>query len=297
MKNLQGRVLKSPQNLQQDVLAGIHKGIVVDVRDPTSSGKVRVHLYGLQGDYANLDVYSIPWAEMAKSIRGSFGPPQLWDRVLVSFEVGDSKAPLVVGYWTANPAGKGSLPYSKRVGSEIRPEGWHNRDLYPEAIILGASGLGNAIWMLDKVISGTDVASVIQMEDTGGKEIKIRSYHPGKQPFLTKDQVPEGKGALLGGFGEPGKPLRDGFSTVTDPVAGSIELNQQNTSRIMQSSTTNFATDIMIQTGGISQISAGGKFHNLQQGLASVTLFNDSFSLMGKKGAVFTEQVLPRRWD
>jgi hypothetical protein len=299
VSDLQGRVLRTPQNLQQTITYGVYKGIVVDVRDPAQLGKIRVFIYSLMGDVAGINVDTIPWCEVA-NVGRQYGPPEIWDRAIVTFEAGNKKAPLVIGYWRANPAGRGKLPYSSQFGSEIRPEAWHSRGLYPEARIISADGPGNVLWTEAKLLSGKSLASLIQFEDTGGKEIKIRSFHKSATPYVQNDSAPSGVGALLN-FTDKLTPTRDGLGTVTDPVSGSIEFYQQNVNRVMQSSTTDFTVDQMSQMGdngiGVEQSSAGGVMHRTRQGSASLNLFNNSLALVSATSFLPAIYQTPRRWD
>jgi uncharacterized protein involved in type VI secretion and phage assembly len=63
---------------------GVYRAIVVDARDPTGNGRVRLQLPGVTGD-------TEAWAPVAIS------PPEEGDTVVVAFEEGDVGSPIVIG--------------------------------------------------------------------------------------------------------------------------------------------------------------------------------------------------------
>jgi hypothetical protein len=289
---------KKPSSVQSGIGQGIHKGIVVDVKDPYRLGRVRVWVYALHGDKRKLEVDSLPWCTMVQPFRGAFAAAELNDRVVVSFEAGNKYVPIVLGFWQACPMGRGNAPYSKKIGTDVRPEGWHNRGLYPEAIVISMSGAGNGIWTEDKMIGDT-LASVIQMEDTGGKIIRARSFHLGCKPFSSMEEYSEREGGLLEG-GDENKPLRNGVTKAT-PVAGEIELSNQNIRRIMLTSAGKFSSDTMTQADpdgkiGIEQTAISGRIHTTRQGFGSVTLAGDTVSLKGRAVVAHNFMTPPDLW-
>jgi hypothetical protein len=222
---------------------------------------------------------------------------------MVSFEAGNRDKPIIKGYWYANPIGSGKLPHSGANGTELRPEYWHSHDLYPESRIISASGAGNVIWTEDKLVGGTNLASVIQIEDTAGKVIKTRSYHLGVSGYATNPNLPEGTGSLLGLTVAPNTPIRDGLTTVADAVSGSIEMGSQQVYRSMVNDAEKFSMDQLSQAGdtaddSISVQSTYGVTHQISQGAASVTLCDNNVSLNCQDSiAVFNQASLPKRWD
>ena len=169
-------IKRRSQYVQTQRIPGIMVGQVVDVRDPWRKGRVKVQVYGVHGDYPEFDIGNLDYIPCAQPFRGAFTAPQLGDRVLISFQAGDKNSMMVVGYVLETPMGDGKLFWNSRVGTEVRPEGWHHRDLYPESLVLASSGLGNTIWIQDIVMGASkggtgDLSSQIRMEDTDRKSV------------------------------------------------------------------------------------------------------------------------------
>lgn len=73
---------------------GIVAGVVVDIEDPENLGRIQVsfpHLSDQQSDWARLVT------PMAGKDRGVFFRPEVGDEVLVVFEHGEARRPLIVG--------------------------------------------------------------------------------------------------------------------------------------------------------------------------------------------------------
>jgi hypothetical protein len=278
----------------QTSIQGLHRGRVVDVRDPYQRGRARVYCYGFHGDLDGLNIDALPWAEVALPQRGANCPPELDDRVVVGFENADPDHPIILGYWKAIPAGRGKFPSSAATGTEIRPEGWHSRDNYPEGQIVASSGAGNTIWFEDKYV-GSTFASVMQQENTSGRVFKMRSFHLNAKPYATQDTFPSGTGALLqmSKVG-PNTPLRDGTTPQTDPVSGAVEWGDQSTYHKMMSDAQDFSLDIMDQ-GDIDIVSHSGNMQRIRQGSDSI-LLNGGVSITGPSIALQMTQC-PKRWD
>jgi hypothetical protein len=294
------RLARSPQLAQADTSGGSHKGIVVDVRDPFQRGFARVWCYTVHGDLPGLDISAIPWAEFKQPLRGSFSPPELWDRVLIDFEGGNRDSPVITGYWYGIPTGRGNLPMTRTKGSEIRPENWNQHDLYPENLMLACSGEGNAIWFEDKLMGGNYVSSNIQIVDTGAKFFQIRSIHSDVSDFASDSGVPD---QLYGANVPERKALRDGMTPIVDPVRGSIDFGHQNLSRSLITDENSFTIDQMTQLDdqgnvAIDSVAAGGFASRTRQGQGFIAQASNSIFLNSPVG-VFAPNMLslPRRWD
>ena len=79
-----------------DKIYGVVIGIVRDLEDPQSMGRIRVYFPWMS------DSNNSAWARvatlMAGSDRGSWFMPELEDEVLVSFEHGDPQHPYIIGF-------------------------------------------------------------------------------------------------------------------------------------------------------------------------------------------------------
>lgn len=220
-------LFRSPGLIQGDTRQGIYRGLVVDPMDPELRGRVRVHIYGLHGDYAGVDSSCILWSEPINPFGGSVSPPEFGARVWVAFEAGDLNAPIVLGQWYANGTGRGTLPMDLHFGSEISPDTWSHHDQYPEGLSVFRTGEGSSFFVLNKLINNKSMESVIQIVDTGGKFIRTKSFHLKQKdntPVLdgdVMDQVPDN---LDGKTIKSGNVARSGFGTECDVSPGSIKI-------------------------------------------------------------------------
>lgn len=206
------------QQMKQAHQLGVYKGEVVDVRDPNLSGRVRVHVYGLHGDYPRTDISMLPWIE---PIHGSgFYPLQLGDRIAVTFEAGDKTKPIMLGRMTATPMGRGRLPWNTRIGNELPPQGWWNNDMYPESIVFGRGAHGSCGWLQEIFLSKGDskdpfskgtLSTSVVFEDTGGKAFRTISVHRDVPHWSPVNKFKIGLGGLYKGETLVNRHLRSGF--------------------------------------------------------------------------------------
>lgn len=326
---------KQPQRLQQDLKTGVFKGHAVDVRDPLGQGGARVHCFALHGDYNQLDINAIPWARPHKALRGSHTPPEWGDKLLIQFEDGNQYKPQIVGYWDSIPNGAGTLSFNIVKGTDIRPEGWHNHDLYPESLVLAASGEGCVIWFENKQINEQDLYSAIRAEDTGGKFLRIWSFHPDTLDYAAIEKLSPDD-TLHGATMDPPTITRNGTHPVMESVGGAIELGHQKLKRIMSVDDNGFSVDQMRQkldtddsgddssnssdssssgssssssgglSGGVSAsaseqgidtLAAGGVIKTARQGRGSYTLVKDSMFLAAQMNFIRNMIVVPKSWS
>jgi uncharacterized protein involved in type VI secretion and phage assembly len=77
------------------VVPGLVVGVVTDANDPDNAGRVKVRYTGVQGTIES------PWARVvtlgAGQARGAVFQPEVADEVLVGFEHGDTRRPVVLG--------------------------------------------------------------------------------------------------------------------------------------------------------------------------------------------------------
>lgn len=196
-KHIQSQILSSGQSvLQVENLSGVYKGIVEDVGDPFHLGRVRVRVYSIHGDYKETPTESLSWAECSHPLKGSYSPPEKFDRVWVMFENGDKNTPIWVGYWYAIPAGRGKLSHNSVTGSEVPQDYWKfHSDDYPQTLGVARSHEGNGIWFDDQHFGG-NYYGTITVETAGGSYLRIRSKIPNQT-----DSRPSGSGNPdLGGW-------------------------------------------------------------------------------------------------
>ncbi len=79
-------------------LFGVHSGIVVDVKDPDGQGRVKVTLpWSEQPGAARVEIWARLAVPMAGNKRGMWLIPDVDDEVVVAFEGGDARRPIVIG--------------------------------------------------------------------------------------------------------------------------------------------------------------------------------------------------------
>ena len=244
MKNIRSLTEQQPQYMQQETAPGVLKGIVVDVRDPWQLGRVRVACYGTNGDYPDLDVSTLLWAEPAHKGRG-FAPLELFDRVMLTFDTGNKYAPMFLGTWRAMPMGDGTLPQNKRIGNENRMECWHHHDLYPETQMPCSSANGNSIWINDIYMDEKNFASSINLQDVSGKFFKIKTFKLDAKVWSPVIRVPKGEGALYKYDPGDNEAMRYGYEHVDqmDSEAGVIEFGHQRLKQHMFTAKEDFTLD------------------------------------------------------
>lgn len=304
-KNVEEFLQKHNQFNQTDNQFGLYKGIVVDNRDPAKHGRCRVHIYNLHTDYKGLPITTLPWAEPLIPFDGSFPPPSRFARVWVLYEGGDQTTPVYFGRWYGIPTGRGKLPFNSGVGAEQRPEAWDVCDLVPEALLLGSTSEGSAIWF-NELLLGEEkgVASSINIMDTGSKYFKITSLHLEKEPWVKKElRVAEVNKSLEDVTqSEQLKPIRDGFS---EPVesAGSIEMGFKNLTFSLATSKENKTSIELIQSSeeeeAIAALAAlDGQIFALKQDNSQISLMDEAIFAGAQWGLLASSiNTSPTRWD
>jgi uncharacterized protein involved in type VI secretion and phage assembly len=128
---------------------GVVVGLVTNVNDPEKLGRIKVHFPWLDESHES-DWIRIA-TMMAGKDRGSFFMPEVADEVLVAFEHGDARFPLVIGFlWN----GKDTPPAD------------HVRDR-----ILKSKN-GHSIRFLDSTPAGGDLGGIV-IEDANGNRISL----------------------------------------------------------------------------------------------------------------------------
>jgi len=281
---------------------GVHKGIVVDNRDPWGIGLCRVYIYPLHGDFKGIDLSSSLWAYPGNPFHQ---PPDKFTKVLVSFDSGGRDSPpIYFGCWTAVQSGRGSLPHENDAGTDTRPEGQWAHDLYPESVIAGKTGDGNVIWLVDKLLNGSALESSINVEDSGGKQITVWSFHddwkgfcPPKYQRVDAFKDEDGNCTLDNVTIPPFVGKRTGYDDpVTDVAPGAIEFELQNTYRQSLQDDNDYAEDFL-QQSDVNITFLDGDMMVQQTGQGSLSGMEDCLYLQSKE-TVFVPQLfsVPRDW-
>jgi hypothetical protein len=165
-----------------DRAEGLYKGVVEDVQDPFHLGRVRVRVYSIHGDRKERKTGQLPWCEPVFPIKGSFCPPELFDRVWIAFENGDTDNPVYIGYWYSVPAGRGSLPTSQKKGIETPKDSWRwSPDDYPQAGTIFETGEGSILYTQDEVFKGNYKCRV-ELAESGNAKLSLTSFRQAKFP-------------------------------------------------------------------------------------------------------------------
>lgn len=308
MRNSLGFTKRKPQYVQTSQQPGVMVGHVVSARDPWRKGRAKVQLPGKDGDYPLTDIGALEFIQSMQPGRGAFMPPQLGDRVLVSFQAGEKNSPMIIGHVQETPMGDGKTFWNSRTGSEVHPKGWFNRALYPEALVLAASGLGNVISMRDVVMdaakSGTgDLASCIEVQDTGGKFFRINSFHEQVKTYVPVDVIPDGKGTLYQQDYGKTEALTKGTETLTDidQVAGSIDLGMHLVQKTAKQAKEEDSLDRTLQLTDKSTVShsrsaVSGKMYSICQEESAVSLMEKQSFLAGQFYFSTRPLMPPEKW-
>lgn len=99
------RILSLQQSKNRN---GIWDGEVVEVKDPSRMGRVRVRVYLIHGNDAESPDGTLPWADVnywgGGYDWGEFDPPPVGTKVHVAFKMGDEDQPIVVGCVRGKPS-------------------------------------------------------------------------------------------------------------------------------------------------------------------------------------------------
>lgn len=172
---------------------GVAIGVVVDTHDPDGSGRVKVRLPAFDHDLAVWARVAAPGAGVG---HGAWLPPARGDEVVVAFQGGDLRQPVVVGaLWS----GKDSLPEASDSEWVIEsPAGARIRfgAVYGQALILTTEG-GNTVELRGDgaVLISDGFGSSVRLEGgkiaiQGGSSIDIVA---GKVHVISSDVVMDGR--------------------------------------------------------------------------------------------------------
>lgn len=150
---------------------GRYRGLVIDVEDPKSLGRLKLNVPEVLGDVDS--GWALPSFAVTGSGSGLYGIPPVGAGVWVEFEAGDLSLPVWVGGWFAD----GSLPDGAT----------------PEKMILRTPG--GAFVTLD------DEAGAVEIAESGGNTVVINSdgielSAGGQKIAITSSSVTINDGAL-----------------------------------------------------------------------------------------------------
>lgn len=153
-------------------LYGVYTAIVTDVQDPDDMGRVRLRLPWTTDPDG--DVYEV-WARiatlMAGSNRGTWFIPEVDDEVIVAFEAGDPRRPIIVGgVWNGVDSPPETMDTDNNIRSITSRSGIKiTMDDTSGAVKLTVETPGGQKIVLD------DAPNSIDMTDANGNEIKMEA--------------------------------------------------------------------------------------------------------------------------
>jgi uncharacterized protein involved in type VI secretion and phage assembly len=153
---------------------GVYPGLVNDVRDPDGQGRVKVSLpWAADADGASYLVWARVATLMAGGGRGTWFIPEKGDEVLIGFEAGDPRRPIVLGALWNGPdkppesmdgAGRNNVRLiHSRAGHEVRFDDTSGQ----EKIVISTPG-GQKITLADSPAS-------VEVLDSSGNTVKMTS--------------------------------------------------------------------------------------------------------------------------
>ncbi len=143
--------------------AGVHLGLVVDVQDPQSLGRVKIHLPAIDPE-AEASIWARVAVPFAGDNFGAFFIPDVGTEVLVAFTAGDVGAPVVIGnLWNG-----GAAPPEQLGGSSV--DRWTMTGKKGTRVAILETGAGQ-----EAVEIETPAGVKATITDRGGGEIKLET--------------------------------------------------------------------------------------------------------------------------
>ena len=143
--------------------AGVHLGLVVDVQDPQSLGRVKIHLPAIDPE-AEASIWARVAVPFAGDNFGAFFLPDVGTEVLVAFTAGDVGAPVVIGnLWNG-----GAAPPEQLGGSGV--DRWTMTGKKGTRVAILETGAGQ-----EEVEIETPAGVKATITDRGGGEIKLET--------------------------------------------------------------------------------------------------------------------------
>jgi uncharacterized protein involved in type VI secretion and phage assembly len=189
-------------------IRGVVTAVVTDVNDPSAAGRARLRFEWLAADYVS------DWARVsmpgAGKVRGAVWLPEVGDEVLVAFEHGDVRRPVVIGgLWNGQDAAPPyGVPNGKPNARALVSMKGHKLVLHDEdngeSIELATAG-GISI-ILD------DVNHKVSIIASGSTKVSIEAG--GDVAIASKANVTIAAGSKLTLTGQTGVELKSGATTV-----------------------------------------------------------------------------------
>jgi uncharacterized protein involved in type VI secretion and phage assembly len=151
---------------------GVHVAVVTDNQDPEGQGRVKVRLpWSPDGDSARFETWARVATMMAGAGRGTWFVPDPDEEVLVAFEGGDARRPVVLGaLWNGvdqppEQMANGNPKRTILTGAGVRI----TLDDSPGAVSLLLETPGGQRVRLD------DTPAAVTIEDAGGNSVKLEA--------------------------------------------------------------------------------------------------------------------------
>jgi uncharacterized protein involved in type VI secretion and phage assembly len=153
---------------------GVYPALVSDLRDPDGQGRVKVTLpWAADPDGSSYATWARLSTLMAGAGRGTWFVPETGDEVLLAFEAGDSRRPIVLGaLWNGSDKPPESMDGAghndvrvihSRAGHEVRLDDTSGQ----EKVVVSTPG-GQKVTLSDSPAS-------VEIVDSGGNSVKLTS--------------------------------------------------------------------------------------------------------------------------
>ncbi|MEX1020442.1 MAG: phage baseplate assembly protein V [Litorilinea sp.] len=151
---------------------GVYTALVTDVQDPDGLGRVRIRLpWCTDPDGNPYEIWCRVATLMAGANRGTWFIPEPDDEVLVAFEAGDPRAPVVIGaLWNGVDTPPEQMDSANNIRSITSRSGIH--------IVLDDTDGGVRITIETpggQKIECTDAPAAMELTDSNGNQIKLDS--------------------------------------------------------------------------------------------------------------------------
>jgi uncharacterized protein involved in type VI secretion and phage assembly len=154
-------------------LFGVYPALVTDIKDPDGQGRIKVKLPWAPDDDGGFEVWARRAVLMAGNNRGTWFMPDPQDEVLVAFEGGDPRLPVIIGaFWNGQDAppeqmdGAGNN-YKKTIRSRNGVKVTLDDTDGQESLTLETPG--------GQRLSLTDGPGTVEIADSNGNSVRLES--------------------------------------------------------------------------------------------------------------------------